>query len=162
MGKGSGKRIQNHRACVNAVLRGRHRSGIQGVHKALAELVKTGDNFTPRKVFECDDESEALRHETDTILNYGIDSLLNGVCGPLFGCVSSEKVRAFRRSHAEALREGHRRIREKREHDRIELEAYYARLVKRVENSPKPDHRYLPGTTSDPARLVSMLFCLPS
>ena len=147
---------------MNAVRSSRPISCVQGVHKALAELVKTGDNFTTRKVFECDDESEALRHETDTILKYGIDNLLNGVCGPMFGCVSSEKVRAFRRSHAEALREGHRKIREKRESARIELEAYYARLVKRAETSPKPDHRYSIVTISNPTRFMSMLFGLPS
>jgi hypothetical protein len=104
VGKGSGTRLKVHRWNTTKFIKRGWIPNQSHLYSALADLIKSGDDFTGRKIFESDTEIEALQHETDTIRRYGIENLLNGVTYPLFGLINSQKVAAYRLAVKEGLR----------------------------------------------------------
>ena len=73
VGKGSGRRMWNHRKYVRQVP-----SVTQlYLYRKLSELLANGKDFEPRKVFETEDESKALAEEKRRINVYGLDNLFN-------------------------------------------------------------------------------------
>ena len=55
-----------------------------GLYRRLRELIESGKDFKPRKVFDTDSEAEAIFEEKRRIDNYGLDNLFNStnVMGP--------------------------------------------------------------------------------
>ena len=72
IGKGSGKRMYVHRKNLN-----HHGWSQTGLYRRLRELIASGKDFYPRKVFETDDEAEAFAEESKRIALYGLDNLFN-------------------------------------------------------------------------------------
>lgn len=65
------------------------------LYRKLSELLSTGKSFEPRKVFETDDEREALQEEQRRIAVYGLDTLLN--CSPAHAGTLQEHIHEARR-----------------------------------------------------------------
>jgi len=72
VGKGSGGRMYVHRKNLNC-----HSWSQVGLYRRLRELIASGKDFKPRKVFETDDEEAAFVEESRRIELYGFDNLLN-------------------------------------------------------------------------------------
>jgi hypothetical protein len=98
VGKGSGKRMFKHRANLKVT-----RYASAGLYRRLRDLLASGKNFEPRKVFETDDESAALAEEKRRILNYGIDNLFNSTT--VQGLTMADVDTAHRQALSKARRE---------------------------------------------------------
>jgi len=72
VGKGSGKRMFKHRANLKVT----RYAGV-GLYRRLRDLLNSGKDFKPRKVFETDDEQAALVEEKRRIELYGFENLFN-------------------------------------------------------------------------------------
>ena len=72
VGKGTKRRMYIHkRNLANS------RYQQTGLYRRLRELLNSGKNFEPRKVFETDDETQALKEEKRRIQFYGFERLFN-------------------------------------------------------------------------------------
>lgn len=98
VGKGSGKRMFKHRANLKVT----RYAGV-GLYRRLRDLLASGKNFEPRKVFETDDESAALAEEKRRILDYGIDNLFNSTT--VQGLTMADIDTAHRQALSKARRE---------------------------------------------------------
>lgn len=95
VGKGSGYRMWNHRRFVTDKPRGSQCR----LYRKLSELAASNKNFYPRKVFETDNELEALAFEEERIKSYPKEQLFNtAIYRPGY---STEDIDAARR---EAMR----------------------------------------------------------
>lgn len=79
VGKGSGKRMWKHKSYARLS----QTYGQHGLYRRLRELLDSGKDFAPRKVFETDSEEEALVEEKKRIDLYGFNHLFNS---STYGC----------------------------------------------------------------------------
>lgn len=70
VGKGSGQRMDSHRYLAE-------KGANLKLYDFIRELWAEGGDYEAARVFETDDEEEALTHEQRLIDEYGIDNLLN-------------------------------------------------------------------------------------
>lgn len=99
VGKGSGRRMWNHRKYAV-----RPPSDTQSyLYRKLSKLLASGCNFEPHKVFETDDEQVALAEEKRRILDYGLDNLFN--CGLHSGSIAASVDAALRAAMSKARRD---------------------------------------------------------
>ena len=105
VGKGSGKRMFVHRRVLNS-----HRYSSLGLYRRLRELITSNKDFKPRKVFETDNEAEALAEETRRINLYGLDNLFNSTNIP--GPIESNWHEARCQAISKALKEYANRCRQ--------------------------------------------------
>lgn len=79
VGKGQGTRMEQHRKVVQKMIvkEGYQPASSRHLYRKLKELVLSGQDFYPRKVFESDSAKEVLDEETKKILSYGVESLFN-------------------------------------------------------------------------------------
>ena len=76
VGKGHGDRMHDHlKFATNPKSRWYNRE----IYQKLREILFSGKTFSPRIVFESQNETEALNEETRRINLYGPDNLLNSV-----------------------------------------------------------------------------------
>jgi len=97
VGKGSGQRMYKHRRYA---LQPPSKTQLYLYH-GLSDLIASGKDFKPRKVFETDDEIEALMEERRRIRFYGVDTLLNwgeSHTGPLAGHIKEARREAMRKA----------------------------------------------------------------
>lgn len=98
VGKGSGKRMFKHRANLKMT---RYTSA--GLYRRLRDLLSSGRDFQPRKVFETDDEQLALAEEKRRIELYGFENLFNSTT--LQGLAVADIGEAHRQALSKARRE---------------------------------------------------------
>lgn len=72
VGKGSNGRMYVHRKNLNC-----HSWSQLGLYRRLRELIESGKDFKPVKVFETDSEEEAFQEESRRIEQYGFNNLFN-------------------------------------------------------------------------------------
>jgi hypothetical protein len=100
VGKGSGRRMWNHKRYAL-----KPPSGTQKyLYRKLSEILASGKQFEPRKVFETDSELEALSEEQRRIVHYGLDSLFNfssNRTGPVEDQINAARKQAMSKSRKE-------------------------------------------------------------
>lgn len=117
VGKGTGTRMMQHRSAVF-----RKKYGCQArLYEKLDALIRSGKDFEPRKVFETDDELEALKEENRRIRLYGLDNLFNASykSGSRAGWMTEEQRITASKKHFD----------------------YYARMVAEYGYKMTPEHR---------------------
>jgi hypothetical protein len=72
VGKGTRRRMYVHKRNIQY-----SRVNQTGLYRRLRDLLNSGKNFEPRKVFETEDEQAALAEEKRRIELYGLDNLFN-------------------------------------------------------------------------------------
>jgi hypothetical protein len=106
VGKGKNKRMYDHKRNMHASC---HAS--TGLYRRLRELVASGKDFVPRKVFETYSETLALWEEGRRIQLYGFDNLFNSttITGPREKDLTEVRSQALSKASCEA-RERNRRL----------------------------------------------------
>jgi hypothetical protein len=98
VGKGSGRRMHVHRKLVGTVT-----TDQSYLYRKLAQLIETGKEFIPRKVFETENETEALGKERELINQLGIENLFNTCLSS--GECTTDTQDAVRRAKSKARRD---------------------------------------------------------
>ena len=102
VGKGSGRRMYNHRKYA-----AQKPSSTQSyLYRKLSQLLVAGKNFEPIKVFETENETEALIEEKRRINHYGLENLFNcglNHSGPVQDQITEARCEAMRKARLEHI-----------------------------------------------------------